>query len=101
MSDNLKLPQPKGAPNEPPKKESVHSKTAVPCPLRRPALFRPDADRSEARRPGALAPWSAASQAGRLQSAQWHALGGALHTSDRSLLAPRPHFLLFLFQTEH
>src|SRR6266478_7985517 len=41
----LELPQSQGASNATPQKASVHSKTAVPCPLRRPTLFRRHADR--------------------------------------------------------
>src|SRR6266478_10017938 len=45
---NLELPKSQAASNATPQKASVHRKTAVPCPLRRPALFRRDANRSEA-----------------------------------------------------
>src|SRR6266852_1448012 len=96
---NLELPKSQAASNATPQKASVHRKTAVPCPLRRPALFRRDANRSEAHHLGALAPWPAASQAGRLHSAQWHASGGARHISDRSPLRAGTAVLRSLLET--
>src|SRR4029077_3166531 len=97
----LELPQAQGASNATPQKASGHRKIAVPCPLGTPTPFRRDADRSEAHHLGALAPWPAASQSGRLRSAQWHASGGALHTSGQSLLAARTAVLRSLFETEN
>src|SRR5882724_4983023 len=96
---NLELPQSQVASNATPQRASAHRKAAVPGPLRRPTLFRRHADRSEAHHLGALAPWPAASQAGRPDSARWRALGGALHTSDQSLLAVRTAVLRSLFET--
>src|SRR5260370_1468807 len=64
-----------------------------------PILFRRDAGRRARRQPSALAPWLAASQAGRLENARWRALDGGLHTAGRSPLQAGTDVLCSSFET--